>query len=445
MLKLAIKFDWDSIDGPRGPELSATWAHFEIRVGDMLVTRLEDRNSKRTRDEISSPLYPLAEWMATNWWSLLYEIDSPYRSGIDGYNKRHNVSAASEGFALPSLRIQPEGKQVHAVWKQLALPEYQVSFLNWGEAWLDREQVEEEFRTFISSVITRLEEKGVRETLLSEEWKAIVNADPDEKAFCIAAGQLGRDPYSLNEDDVEALIAVIQSLPASVREEFLGAANYELLREQGNAIRQFVEKADKTTIDLKPLRELRGKISPDEVNLTPWQQGYRAAQQLWARLGQKDKRVRSVSELGVVFKLNNKEWSKATVKPAEELRFLDAVVASTRTGSPYFAVESKAEHYKTFAVCRGLFEYLIAEPRGAAALVTKAYSERQKRNRAFAAEFIAPADELRNLVKTPLVTVKEIQELASEFGTSEYAIYHQLRNHRIARTEYDLGWGGAVA
>jgi hypothetical protein len=236
------------------------------------------------------------------------------------------------------------------------------------------------------------------------------------------------------------LITVTESLPVSVREEFLRVADFEQFQHQGNAIRHFVDKANNTTLNLNPLLELRGKIGSSELNSKPWQQGYDSARKLWERIGPVEKRVRSVSELGKLFNVDDKEWNQATVKPPAELNFLDAVVASTKTGAPYFAVESKAEHYKTFAVCRGLFEYLVAEPTGPASLITRAYSERQKRNRAFAAEFIAPADQLRTLVKSPLVTEKDVQELASEFGTSEYVISHQLHNHRIAKTDYDLAW-----
>lgn len=89
-------------------------------------------------------------------------------------------------------------------------------------------------------------------------------------------------------------------------------------------------------------------------------------------------------------------------------------------------------------VCRALFEYLVVPQPESVALVTPTYSERQKRNRAFSAEFVAPAEQLRQVIKGPVVTEEEIQEVAAQFGTSEYVIRHQIIDHDLARVE---SWG----
>jgi Zn-dependent peptidase ImmA (M78 family) len=113
-------------------------------------------------------------------------------------------------------------------------------------------------------------------------------------------------------------------------------------------------------------------------------------------------------------------------------RFLNAVVARTPSESPYFAVQRRHEAGTVFTLCRALFEYLIAND-ASVAIVTQTYSERQKRNRAFAAEFIAPAQRLRESINTKIVTEEDIQDLALSFGTSDFVIRHQIQNHRLAR------------
>ena len=65
-------------------------------------------------------------------------------------------------------------------------------------------------------------------------------------------------------------------------------------------------------------------------------------------------------------------------------------------------------------------------------LVTKASTERQQRNRAFAAEFLAPSAGLRDRISDQFVDRDQVADLAEEFGVSPYVVEHQIENHRIA-------------
>jgi len=72
-----FQFEWEDPLGARGPELRATWARLEIRVDDIPVSRLIDEKNRSIRDAVYGPLYPVAEWIAMNWWSLLHEVEVP--------------------------------------------------------------------------------------------------------------------------------------------------------------------------------------------------------------------------------------------------------------------------------------------------------------------------------------------------------------------------------
>ncbi len=68
---LRFRFDWEPvIEAVRAPELRSTWARLEAWVGDTCITLVEDVSTGSIRRSISVPLYPLAEWMAFNWWSI---------------------------------------------------------------------------------------------------------------------------------------------------------------------------------------------------------------------------------------------------------------------------------------------------------------------------------------------------------------------------------------
>ena len=68
--ELKITWEWEPAESVRTPEHRATWARIEIKVGSELVTLVEDRGSGSSRRSIYCPLYPLAEWVAYNWWFL---------------------------------------------------------------------------------------------------------------------------------------------------------------------------------------------------------------------------------------------------------------------------------------------------------------------------------------------------------------------------------------
>lgn len=430
MSDFKLDFEWESSAGAQGPELRSTWARLRISVGSETITRVEDRSSRSVRDGIYLPLYPLAEWLAANWWALLYEIAAPRRISGNGYTHRHLLSAASEGYALPPLKIQPEGRTVNLMWEPVDLPDCRLHFLSRGSAYLERDQLEEALRKFVRSVVGRLEDQGLDDTFLSDEWRAIENADPEERLFCQAAGALGWDPYDLREDDARSLIEGVKELPSNLTEEFLATADPRSLVQQARAIVSFVSDAAKAETGLAALKDLRGDIDdPAALNLPPWDQGYAAARRLRERLGLNGCIIDTPDSLGKALKEDPASW-KLAIEARPELRFLEVLVAITKNGSPRFAVDRSHSPGQTFALSRALFEYLNA-PEGAASLVTASYSERQKRNRAFAAEFLVPAHLLRQRLG-PVVTEEEIEELAQKFGVSSYVVRHQIENHRLA-------------
>src|SRR5208282_3723325 len=95
-LKLVI--EWEDPCAAKGDELRATWCRLAITVGQTPLTRIEDERAQTVRDAVYGSPYPLAEWFAFNWWSLLNEAEPPLSAP-----ERHNLRFAREGFALPDL------------------------------------------------------------------------------------------------------------------------------------------------------------------------------------------------------------------------------------------------------------------------------------------------------------------------------------------------------
>jgi hypothetical protein len=77
MPDLALDFEWVDPGGARGPELRATWARLEVVAAGEVITGVLDQNTRSVRHGLFLPLYPVAEWIASNRWRLLYEVRSP--------------------------------------------------------------------------------------------------------------------------------------------------------------------------------------------------------------------------------------------------------------------------------------------------------------------------------------------------------------------------------
>ena len=116
---------------------------------------------------------------------------------------------------------------------------------------------------------------------------------------------------------------------------------------------------------------------------------------------------------------------------------MDSVVGHNRTETPTFVLSASTEDRVRFAFCRSLYEVLIGRNREPA-IVTKAKTQRQKANRAFAAEFLLPSATLRNRITEKEVEAEKIEDLADEFGVSALVVQHQLAKHLIAFTLHNF-------
>lgn len=132
MANLRFIVDWTEPNGIRGPELSATCARLRIEVNGALITRIAEVGRGEIRDAVNVPLYPLAEWLATNWWFLTSEILNPDKERDAGFLRRHALRTNREGYAYPNLEIVSSGSSTNLVWKR-GMPPWWHAPLDEGE------------------------------------------------------------------------------------------------------------------------------------------------------------------------------------------------------------------------------------------------------------------------------------------------------------------------
>ena len=454
MPNLSFEIDWTDADGTAGRELESTWASLRIRAGEAVVTRVFDGRAETVRDAVSVPLYPLAEWLAVNWWFLMYECETPARPDPT-FRARHALGLNREGYAFPNLEVVSSGAAVRVVWTRDRPRWTNVEFLDAGEMWLEGDEFRRCGAGLIDRVIRRLAARGVEGTLLQEEWAAVRTADEDEAEFCATAARLGWDPYALDDADHAAVQRLAERLGGTVLEEAAAALDPRSLDEGGAALAAALTGAKTNGLPLERLRFDRSgdRRAVHPTGPLPWEAGYRLARRLRGDLDIGNAPLNTMARLAEALGEAPAALDRVTRPvdfPGTDL--VDGVVTRNDAGNPAFAfrrhrgaprqspvcraratkpaLANVGGATRRFLFCRGLAEAL-ASP-GADALVTRVHSGRQRRNRAFAAEFLAPSAALREALSGPVVDGDDVDELAATFGVSPRVIEHQIVNHRIA-------------
>src|SRR5664279_4444172 len=215
-MTLRLDVQWEEAEEVSSPELAATWARFIIFVGGDCLTVIEDTLASGYRNSIDVSVYPLAEWVADNWWFLTTPqagrgaesagISMPSNRALNEKRSRYSLASAGDGFPWPSLMLLPEtgsyllAQSVHRDRLQ------RVRFIMSGQYIVDFQETVYTLERFVDSVVRRLEDHGVEHTRLQVEWLAIQATPEGERDFCHAAAALGVDPYSANDQLADQIL-----------------------------------------------------------------------------------------------------------------------------------------------------------------------------------------------------------------------------------------------
>ncbi|MBL8211256.1 MAG: hypothetical protein JNK87_11120 [Bryobacterales bacterium] len=417
MSSFQLKFEFEDAGGVQGPELASTWARLEILLDGIAVTELEDIRTKAVRSAVYAPLYPIAEWFAMNWWRIWFEDRAAWTAAG---TRTHSLRKAEEGFALPDLALLPSGRSMQLLSTPYTHQHAAVRFLQVTSAFVGKRAAMDQVGALVEGVLARVSDS----TPLSQEWQriAISLASPDDREFCRAAGRLGLDPYAIDIDIGREIDRSLHDLPRSMRTDFFDSTPPATLRQEREPVVDFLSKAANEQIPLKQSLPQAELLS----GMTPWTAGYRHARQVRETLQIADRIFSSPEDL-----LEHFGFAKPVVETLWPTEHLDAVTAVSRNATPAFAVRGNLPASRNFALCRALGEFLFEpEPR---LLTRQGESYRQKRSRAFAAEFLAPAAQLQHLIPPgATITQDDCVEIASQFNVSPWVIEKQITNHQLA-------------
>lgn len=421
MSVVRFSIDWSSDALNAAPEERATVADLTISIGDQNVTMhlFQDENE----NHLTLPLYSLAEGLAHDWWNLFGNRDREF-----------SLTKYRMGYAVPDIRFKFDGAAFEISSHQLTYKNPDVRFWTGPSETLDRADAEQTLSGFIEQVLVQLFENKITDTSANLRWKRVCESrsDPDESEFCEAAGALGVDPYKIDDRVANEIANAAGLFKGESLNEFLAGI-------RGNSVEpvfQWIGMVErwpsyKTIVkDLGDVAAAAAEKSPLICGERSWALGYRRARSTRTALG-----LRSNDRLRSFKAIAERLGATKQYKLAPKVDGIRALRSDLKDGVHIYlrnhGNSPDARSGETFAFARAVGD-VVCFPEAARSPVNElreAY--RQAAGRAFAAEFLAPIDEILSM----RADGRDTQSIADEFSLATALIDHQLENaERIAKT-----------
>jgi len=422
------------------PEERAAFGMFSVRTPTQVLTEGFDRflNGYRKGPLVSG--YHAAEWLAWNWWRLRYE---PRTNAPDWY-RAHKMNAIGEGYSWPNLEIWSDGVRTMLISHPSRDPEtkpfrYVGAFPTIVSSSLFQDAVDE----FLPRVLGRLLAEDVPESNLDRLWRDVLaeRSDPAISLRRRLEALLGRDPDAIEDDAVERLVLDADRLGEGAVEEVAA----ERARFPEEEIELTAQSLEATARSVGFAGSTRDAVSwsprvplPRQADVPAWKLGAAAAAALrdQEKLGYAALTDRRLTQFAgtVSTALTSKNRGEAALSYA-----LDEPGGNSRIVLPQIRKTARR-----FALARLLGDRLMNRM-GALHPATHTYTYRQKAQRSFAAELLAPFEAVEDMLRGDFSEDAQY-DVADHFSVSPMVINTLLKNHnRIERDVPDEDFFAAVA
>ena len=423
---MELRTEWVSGAENASREERATVCDLRMFVGGRNVCRFFDAELEETYDGVVVPSVHLAEGLAADWWSI-----------FGGRDRAHSILGYRNGFALPDVAFRFDGStfSVEAARSDCANPK--LSFRNAGRERLSRADAEAALSDFVDRTVAKLSEKGIEDSEVALAWARVSasRADPDEQAFCEAAGALGADPYAIAENEARLIEQMDGLFSGETLVEFLAGVGDN---RRGENFVEWVEQAESRPAGnsllprLRGIAELVGAAARRRLGEAPWTTGYRAARAVRLAEG---RRNGAWTRTGIAESLGAGNFENAAA-----IEHVLALVSRENDGVHVHLADRgvSAENRKAenFAFGRAIGDAVCFSDTRRSVVNNLGHAERQAVGRAFAAEFLAPVEDVLRMSQDGL----EVDEIADEFDVAPLTIQHQIENRdRIGQACAELG------
>lgn len=383
--------------------------------GDLVLTLPSRANHEPIVAKQPGDINDVVLRILDNWWRILYRRDAPYK--ICEFSAVHDTSIRHVSLAVKSIGNRVE----HIVrWADDALlsqeqSQKSVSLDAFKQNLLDDvvRPAAAEMRSCrrydrpIQSKLARLED-----TLSYEQ----------ESTFARTVGSLGESPYNLTDEWAQKVRDLIIEIPdEEARLEFCSAVLKDGIDAAETWTRSEIAKQGERNA-MPELRMLSNDLRETAVEsgARPHRRGTNMAKKLRKRLSlAPDANIANVTKLAAIFGAG--EFQTSPAAPGALRAF-----QSQTNSAPTIVVQKESVADTKFVLARAIGDFLVYRSR--TSCVADLYTDRQAVGRAFAAEFIAPAEGVVRMIEDDDLSMKRV---ADHYGAPEEVIYHQYDNNHM--------------
>lgn len=372
--------------------------------------------------------YFAAEWLAWNWWRLRWEGRSPAQE----WAAAHVMSSIGEGYVWPNLTIFSDGVRTALISKSTGRPDAKpFRYLGNHAVVVPSLTFESAVDAFLALVIGRLRDQGVPKTNLDRVWGDVLaeRSDSDLARRRRIEALLGCEPDE-GGLEVEQLVADSSRLGVNAVDEVAAEAGRGGKALSADGLEEIAASEGR---DTKPADavHLRADYRVQRgASIPAWRVGRDLAQAVrqQERLGDGPLSNRLLSRLAATL--------EATVADTAERRSPISFALDRSALDAKLVLRSRWETGRRFDLARLVGDRLSAST-GALHPATRTYTYRQKLQRSFAAELLAPFEVLDDWLDGDYGPEHQ-QDAAEFFNVSEMTIRTLLVNHnRLEREDLD--------
>ena len=395
----------------------------KISVGSRTLTRLLRGKANEPRDSLHAPLGPFAFWLADNWWRLRHEA-KPIEAITADWRLAHDMSDIGGGTAWPVLRFWGEGSRVGVESKPTeAWPNGPVRYLTEHEGHIAAEEWERETDRFIRSVIETASYGHDRDEL-QELYGQLVDErnDSETRQWRTLEAKLGFDPDDAPDDLMEGFQSLLDRFDLEDIEEAVQSVDQTLraadIKSFVDSVRDQAEQVNfESALDgVRPL-----EWSPDTPIWEPAEDLASKLRSLWG-LG---RGAVSDSDLAARLGLNRRFLDRRDLsqfnEPRTELPFGIRVSSPRSRSHQAIALKGFSSGARRFELARAVGDYCWTNGSSFGPL-SKAGTDRQQFQRAFAQELLAPFASLKRYAASYSDDDEMVTAAARNFRVSEAVI-----------------------
>jgi Zn-dependent peptidase ImmA (M78 family) len=419
-LEFAI-VDW--LAGSGEPLERNTLASLQITAGPKKepVTEVEDKRARTVRSHINVPAYPLATWLLVNFWRLRWE---PRREKASvGWLESHSMAAIDGAHPWPALEFASDGEFVQLRMQAEERPDVAaIRYLRDIRIDVPVDHFERAVTDLVDLVEARLQAVLPQERKFAQvrEELAVELRDPVERVNNTLWALGGWDPGDPPEGWLSAAKELMRELGDLSASELIAVSPgmAEGLTDVGAVVSAMRESEHSISLQCRPAPRA---VLPTEP---PWLRAEEVARSYRKSLGV-DSGPISNKKLG---ELLNAQIPFAPSSPPMASGLTGGYRNGNSAGRVSLLVRNARPDSQRFYLARVMGAALHLPSDQHVLPVSNAGTALQKFERAFAAEFLCPWDELDAFTDEHGTNDDGIAEAASHFEVSELLVHSSLVN-----------------